>query len=106
MSEPLKQYAGTLRPRFTYLETITDKFGIPYHTLKVQWVNAEGVVIWTETAKCQDGHAFVSQITCVGEFSTSNTYYVDEDGKRHFVMKCDPGVLGVPFGQVDMFKGN
>lgn len=105
-AEPLKNYAGTLRPRFTYVESFKDPLGIPHHTLKVQWVNAEGVVIWTETAKVQDGHAFVSQITCVGDFTTSNTYTVDEDGKRHFSMKCDPGVLGVPFGEVRMFTNS
>ncbi len=108
MSEPLKTYAGTLRPRFTYVETVTDTFGINHHMLKVQWVADNGTVIWTETAKTQDGHAFVSQITCAGEFATSSAFTVDEDGKRHFSMKCDPGVLGAPFGVVQMFgpQGN
>lgn len=94
MSEPLKTYAGTLRPRITIL-------GL--EEAKVEWINTEGVVVWTETSKPRQGYSFVSQITCVGEFATSPGYFVDEDGKRHFVMKCDPGRLGVPFGNVEMF---
>jgi len=85
MAEPLKTYSGTLRPCITIIGP---------GQIKIQWVNADGVTIWTETAKPWEGHAFASQITCTGEFSVSNTFMVDTDGKRHFVLTCDPGRLG------------
>lgn len=89
MNEPRKTYQGTLRPKITILGP---------EEARIEWCDRDGNAIWTETAKPREGFSFMSQITCDGEFSTSPGYFVDEEGKRHFVMKCDTGKLGSIFG--------
>lgn len=94
MSEPLKAYEGTLRPKITILDE---------EQAKVEWLDDVGTVIWTETVKPRKGYSFMSQVTCTGKFNIAPGYFVDEDGKRHFVLNCDPGKLGALFSTVNMF---
>lgn len=82
-----QSYQGTLRPRFTKLEE---------NEFQVEWVNSEGEVIWTETCVLDD-KSFVSQIECEGEFNLRQGHFF-KDGKRHFVMHVDPGLLGSLLG--------
>lgn len=91
MSEPLKTYSGELRAKITILEP---------EEASIEWCDRNGLVVWMETSKPREGMSFMSQIVCTGEFKTVPGYFVDEDGKRHFVMKCDPGELGAFGGQV------
>lgn len=97
---PLKDFTGTLRARYTIL-SLTE--------LKVEWIDQEtNVVIWTETTKPREGWSAMSQIVCAGAFLTTNSYFIDEEGLRHFSMRCDPGQVGV-LGQklaVGGFKPN
>jgi hypothetical protein len=87
MADIAKQYQGTLRPRISIPEP---------GRVKVEWIDVDtGVVIWTETGKPREGRSFVSQIIASGKFETAPPYEVDSEGKRHFVMACEPGRLGV-----------
>jgi hypothetical protein len=81
-------YSGELRPRITI---------IAIDHARVEWLNVDNVVIWTEDVKPPIGMSFMSQIVCDGNFSTRPGYFVDPLGKRHFVMACDPGRLGSMF---------
>lgn len=113
-SEPLKSYIGTLRPRISIIEVEAATPFEPTQAVRIEWwddanpiFDAEGkpVPAWIETAKLHEGRAFVSHIVCTGNFVTTQAFEVDEDGKRHFRIKCDPGRLGAPFGDVQMFRG-
>ena len=82
---PRKTYAGTLRPEITLIEG----------GASIDWIDpATREVIWSETCKPKSGFSFASQIECTGDFSTRDGYFIDKDGKRHFVMQADIGALG------------
>lgn len=86
------QYAGVLRPQITILSA---------DRARVEWVDpATREVVWTEECSPRAGCAFVSQIECKGEFRPLPGYFVDADGKRHFVLAAEPGRLGAKMGEV------
>ena len=91
MTAPLKSYSGTLRPRITPLGG---------NSTKVEWVNeTDGSVVWVETCTPNDGFAFMSQIVCTGDFATqTSSYFIDTEGKRHFVLHAEEGRLGAAMG--------
>lgn len=99
VKEPPKEFHGTLRPRISILSE---------EAIKVEWLDltdsVNPVTIWTETIKIKPECAAMSQIECTGDFKTVPGLFYDAEGRRHFVMKCEPGRLGV-FGQMIAFGG-
>ena len=95
MSEPLKEYEGALRAKIAILGP---------EECRVEWLDLAGNVVWAETVKPKAGYSFMSQIVGEGRFRTEPGHFVDGDGKRHFVMKCDPGRIGSLFGDVHAFS--
>lgn len=87
---PKQEHFGLLRPQ---VSTIDDNARI-----QVEWVGPTGEIVWTETMENRAGQAAVSQIQCEGTFSVQSGMYVDSEGKRHYVLKADPGRVGAPFG--------
>ena len=85
---PKQEHFGALRPQVSVEED----------RIKVEWVSPDGVIVWTETMEARPGQAAVSQIECDGKFVVRSGMYVDASGKRHFILKADPGRLGAPFG--------
>ena len=86
----MKNYSGTLRPKITPLAD---------GRIRVEWMDEEGVAIWTEGVKPKEGCGFMAQIECTGEFKVSrDNYMVDADGKRHFVLDAEEGRIGAVFG--------
>lgn len=79
-------YKGTLRPRYSRVDE---------KRIKIEWVKDDGTIWKTETCVLEN-KSFVSQIECSGEFNIKPGYFWKE-GKRHFVLKANPGKLGVPF---------
>jgi len=66
--------------------------------VRLQWFNSEtDEVIWTEECKPNVGVSFVAQIEGKGLFQPRPGYFVGLDGKRHFVMNAEPGMLGAGF---------
>lgn len=99
--EPRKEYTGTLRPRFTMLED--------GKRVRIEWLDEEtDTVIWTEEIRAMPGCSFVSQIVCRGGFvAQGGGYYIDGLGRKHHVMRCDPGKLGAIFpggGNLEVFS--
>lgn len=89
------KYEGKLRVKCTPLDG----------ALKIEWWDeVNRVAIWTETIKHREDHSFVAQIACTGTFAPSGGYYIDEDGLRHHVLKCDPGQLGVMGQRVKLMQ--
>ena len=83
------EYTGVLRPRFTILAQ---------DHARVEWIDVEsGYVIWTEECKPPNDWSFASQIVCSGTFNIQPGHFIDPEGKRHFVLKCDTGQLGTTF---------
>lgn len=82
----VQQHSGVLRAKITPLGG---------RAVKVEWFDpATLAVVWTETCDPADGMSFVSQIQCEGDFRTVSGFFIDGEGKRHFVMHADPGRLG------------
>ena len=79
-------YQGTLRPR------ITVRDGQP---VQVEWLASGGEIIWTENVILRDHRTFASQIECTGEFRIVPGHFVDDEGRRHFVLQAELGRLGV-----------
>jgi hypothetical protein len=79
------EYNGTLRARVTLIEG----------GAKIEWFDPQTMeTVWTETCTPRPGMAFVSQIECSGEFHPRAGFFMDGEGKRHFVLHADPGELG------------
>jgi hypothetical protein len=88
------EYEGVLRPKITLLPDDEGEL-----VVQIEWLDEiEGMVIWTEKIKPRPGCAFVTQVSCAGQFWTSGGYFIDPAGRRHHVLKCEQGRLGVPFG--------
>lgn len=82
---PRKTYTGTLRPEITLIDG----------GAVITWINPRTrEAVWTESCTPKPGFSFASQIECTGEFCTRDGYFIDQDGKRHFVMQADIGALG------------
>ena len=82
---PRTNHTGTLRAEVTLIEG----------GASIDWIDPQTrEVIWSETCKPKPGFSFASQIECMGDFCTRDGYFIDQDGKRHFVMYADIGLLG------------
>ena len=79
------EFTGTLRARITLIGG----------GVKIEWMDPRTLeVVWTETCTPKAGMSFVSQIECQGEFHPRSGFFMDENGKRHFVLNAEPGQLG------------
>lgn len=82
---PPTTHTGTLRAEITLIEG----------GASIDWIDPQTrEVVWSETCKPNPGFSFASQIECQGEFHIRDGYFIDQDGKRHFVMQADMGQLG------------
>ena len=88
MTDVRKTYEGDLRPKITILSQ---------NHAQVEWLDPDGTVVWTEQCKPADGISFMSQVQCSGSFAIKPGYFVDANGKNHYVLKCEPGRLGALF---------
>ncbi len=89
---PPKMHLGVLRPLFRLFDDSA--------VLQVEWLDVEtNKIVWTETIRPKAGMRAISQIVCSGEFQPMPGYFLDDDGRRHFVMHAEPGQLGTVFGK-------
>lgn len=95
MSEPRKFFQGTLRTKIKPLGLMPEGF----HHFEIEWVDSDTrEVVWQERVKVPPGNAFVSQIEVTGYARPKDTFFVDEDGKRHFVLRAEPFSFGIQMG--------
>lgn len=68
--------------------------------MQLDWFDPQTMeTVWTETCEPHAGFSFASQIVCSGEFRPASGFFIDSEGKRHFVMHADPGRLGAVMSQ-------
>ena len=91
MSTAPETHQGILRPRITLLDDSK--------TVIIEWCDVEtDGVIWTEQITIPPARRAYSQIVCSGDFQTRPGFFVDNEGKRHFVVHAQPGVYSGLFG--------
>lgn len=82
---PRKTYKGTLRPQITLIEG----------GASIDWIDPiTREVIWSESCRPKSDFSFASQIECNGDFTVKDGYFIDQDGKRHYIMQADLGIFG------------
>lgn len=90
-----KFFQGTIRPK---IKPLGIDLATGFAEIEIEWIEMQtNRRVFLETIKIPPKNAAFSQIQCTGLSKPVDGIFVDEHGKRHFVLRAEPGELGLPF---------
>ena len=87
-----KFFQGTLRPK---IKPIGVDLQTGLFEVEVEWIEMQtNELVWKETIRIPPNQSAFSQIQSTGYAQPVDGCFVDENGKRHFVLRAEPGIFG------------